>query len=144
MALKVELKPGERVIIGDSVVTNADQRTRLLIEGDSPILREKDILTASTANTPAKRIYLAVQLMYLSKNAVPHHETYFALMRDIVQAAPSTWRFIETINNHILTGELYKALKVAKKLIAYEQELLQHAPGNASVSGGGEGDRKSA
>ncbi len=36
MALKVELKPGERVIIGDCVVPNADQRTRLLIEGDSP------------------------------------------------------------------------------------------------------------
>ena len=105
MALKVELKPGERVIIGDCVVTNADQRTRLIIEGDTPILREKDILTADSANTPAKRIYLAVQLMYLSKNATPHHETYFALMRDILQAAPSTWRYIESINNHILTGE---------------------------------------
>ena len=144
MALKVELKPGERVIIGDCVVTNADQRTRLLIEGETPILREKDILTAATANTPAKRIYLCVQLMYLTKNACPHHETYFALMRDIVQAAPSTWRFIESINNHILTGELYKALKGAKKLIAYEEELLQHASRNTSLPGSGEGDRKSA
>ena len=47
MALKVELKPGERIIIGDCVVTNADQRTRLVIEGEAPILREKDILTPS-------------------------------------------------------------------------------------------------
>ena len=144
MALKVELKPGERVIIGDCVVTNADQRTRLIIEGDTPILREKDILTAETANSPAKRIYLAVQLMYLSKNACPHHETYFALMRDILQAAPSTWRYIESINNHILTGELYKALKDAKKLIAYEEELLQNASRNAGLPVGGQGDRKSA
>ena len=144
MALKVELKPGERVIIGDCVVTNSDQRTRLLIEGETPILREKDILTAETANTPAKRIYLAVQLMYLSKNACQHHETYFELMRDIVQAAPSTWRYIECINNHILTGELYKALKDAKKLISYEQELIQNASRNARLPGGGEGDRKSA
>ncbi len=45
MALKVELKPGERIILGDCVVTNADQRTRLLIEGEAPILREKDIMT---------------------------------------------------------------------------------------------------
>ena len=45
MALKVELKPGERIIIGDCVITNADQRTRLLIDGHAPILREKDILT---------------------------------------------------------------------------------------------------
>ena len=55
MALKVELKPGERIILGECVVTNADQRTRLLIEGTVPILREKDIMTAERADTPAKR-----------------------------------------------------------------------------------------
>jgi flagellar protein FlbT len=144
MALKVEMKPGERMIIGDCVITNSDQRTRLLIEGDTPILREKDILTAETANTPAKRIYLAVQLMYLSRNPCAHHETYFALMRDILEAAPSTWRYIESINNHILTGELYKALKDAKKLISYEGELLDNAARKPGLPVGSEGDRKSA
>jgi flagellar protein FlbT len=144
MALKVEMKPGERMIIGDCVITNSDQRTRLLIDGDTPILREKDILTAETANTPAKRIYLAVQLMYLSRNPCAHHETYFALMRDILEAAPSTWRYIESINNHILTGELYKALKDAKKLISYEGELLDNAARKPSLPVGSEGDRKSA
>src|SRR5215470_15883255 len=49
MSLKVELKPGERIIIGDCVVTNTDQRTRLLIEGDTPVLRQKDILTSDRA-----------------------------------------------------------------------------------------------
>jgi len=143
MALKVELKPGERVIIGDCVVTNSDQRTRLLIEGETPILREKDILTSETANTPAKRIYLCVQLMYLSRDSRPHHQTYFQLMRDIVQAAPSTWPHINSITNNILTGELYKALKAAKKLIAYEQELLSNAIRNASLRSSREGNRKS-
>lgn len=67
MALKVELKPHERIIIGNCVVTNTDQRARLLIDGDNvPILREKDIMTPETADTPAKLVYLAVQLMYIS------------------------------------------------------------------------------
>src|SRR5690348_18180929 len=67
MALKVELKPHERIIIGSCVVTNTDQRARLLIDGDNiPILREKDILTPETADTPAKLVYLADQLMYIS------------------------------------------------------------------------------
>src|SRR5262245_65705053 len=100
MALKVELKPGERILIGDCVITNSDQRTRLLIEGAAPILREKDIMTPDRADTPAKRIYLAVQLMYTSRDPQPQHEIYFSLMRDIVQAAPSTWPIVETINNH--------------------------------------------
>ncbi|MEA2873288.1 MAG: flagellar biosynthesis repressor protein FlbT [Hyphomicrobiales bacterium] len=133
MALKVELKPGERILIGEAVVTNSDQRTRLLIEGAAPILREKDIMTLERADTPAKRIYLAVQLMYTSREAQPHHELYFSLVRDIVQAAPSTWPLIEAINNHILTGEIYKALKDTKKLIAYEEELLNAARGGSGL-----------
>ena len=144
MALKVELKAGERLIVGDCVITNTEQRARLLIDGETPILREKDIFTPETANTPAKRIYLAVQLMYLSKTPTDHHETYFQLMRDILQAAPSTWPYIENINNHILTGEMYKALKQARKLIAYEQELFDHANGNRRLPNSSEGDRKSA
>ena len=124
MALKVELKPNECIIIGNCVVTNTDQRARLLIDGENvPILREKDILTPETADTPAKLVYLAVQLMYISPNPEVSHGTYFNLLRDIVTAAPSTWAIIEGINNNILNGDLYRALKDARKLIAYEEKL---------------------
>jgi flagellar protein FlbT len=133
MGLKVELKPNERILIGEAVVTNCNQRSWLLIEGASPILREKDILTAARADTPAKRIYLAVQLMYTSRDPRVQHELYFALVRQIVEAAPSTWRHVENINNQILMGNLYKALKEARKLIEYEEELLQHAKPGASL-----------
>jgi flagellar biosynthesis repressor protein FlbT len=127
MALKVELKPGERLLVGDSVITNGEQRARLLIEGRAPILREKDILTPQRADTPAKRIYLAIQLMYTSRDPRPHHDIYFSLVGQILEAAPSMRPRIEAINNHILTGLMYKALKEAGKLIAYEQDLLEHA-----------------
>jgi len=127
MALRIELKPGERILIGESVLVNGEQRASFLIEGQAPILREKDILTPEQADTPAKRIYLAVQLMYTSRDARAHYDVYFALVRDIVQAAPSTFPYVETINNRILTGDLYKALKEARNLIEYERELLQNA-----------------
>ena len=128
MALKVELKPHEKIIVGNCVITNTDHRARLLIEGDKiPILREKDILTPATADTPAKLVYLAVQLMYISPDPQVNHGTYFSLVRDIVTAAPSAWPIIEGINNHILNGDVYLALKEAKKLIAHEDRLLQSA-----------------
>jgi flagellar protein FlbT len=124
MSLKVELKPHERIIVGSCVITNMDQRARLLIDGDNvPILREKDILTPETADTPAKLVYLAVQLMYISPNAEAQHGTYFNLVREIVTAVPSAWPIIEGINNNILSGDLYRALKEARKLIAYEKNL---------------------
>jgi flagellar protein FlbT len=144
MALKIELKAGERIILGECVVTNTDQRTRLLIEGETPVLREKDILLAADADTPAKRIYLAVQIMYTSKDPRSHHELYFKLIGDIMRAAPSTWPLIESINNHILTGEMYKALKAAKKLVAYEREIFDHAARRSKLRSDCKADRRSA
>lgn len=54
MALKVELKPGEKLLVGNCVITNSDQRTRLFIDGKAPILREKDILSPTTAIRPPR------------------------------------------------------------------------------------------
>jgi flagellar protein FlbT len=144
MGLKIELRPGERVMLGDCVVTNHDQRTRLLVEGSAPILREKDIMSESRADTPAKRIYLAVQLMYTSRDPATYHELYFRLVREITQAAPSMWPLIENINNQILTGDLYKALKEVKKLIVYEGKLLAHAQSSQSLRVHRQGDSRPA
>ncbi|MGL4286729.1 MAG: flagellar biosynthesis repressor FlbT [Phreatobacter sp.] len=133
MALKVELKAGEKFILGDSVITNDDQRTRLTIEGEAPILREKDVMTMEAADTPCKKIYLVVQLMYLSRDPIKHHEMYFEMVKDVLEAAPSTHPYISEINNHILTGSLYKALKATKGLIEYEGTLLNHASRSSGV-----------
>ncbi len=127
MALKVELKPGEKLLVGNCIITNSDQRTRLYIEGKAPILREKDILTAATANTPAKRIYLAVQLMYIDDEVEKTRDTYFSLIGDFLAAVPSSTDLVNQINNEILTGQLYKALKASQRLIEYEQDLLSNA-----------------
>lgn len=127
MALKVEIKPGERLIIGESVITNDGTRARFFIEGDAPILREKDILRPEEADTPSKKIYLVIQMMYLSDDPRKHHNLYFEMIKDLQTAAPSTAPIIDTINNLLLTGAYYKALKSAKKLIAYEKELMQNA-----------------
>lgn len=123
--LKIELKPGERLILGSCVVTNDGRRTRLAIEGAMPVLREKDIMTARQANSPAKRLYLAVQRMYTSKRTPENYADYRALIRGIAASAPCAKALIDSINNRILTGELYEALKETRKLIAYETELAK-------------------
>ena len=142
MSLKVELKPHERLIIGSCVVTNSDQRTRLFIDGKAPVLREKDILSAATADSPAKRVYFAVQLMYLEDDIEKLRREYFALVTDLVRAAPSTIQIIDEINNEILTGQLYKALRAAKKLIQHEQDILSNAAArDAGLPDNGQADR---
>ena len=125
MALKIELKPFERIIIGESLITNSEQRTRFLIEGNAPILREKDILTAETADTPMKRIYLCVQMMYLENDIPKYQELYFNFVKDVITSVPSFKKPIEAASNHILSGAFYKALKDIKKLMAREKDLLR-------------------
>ncbi|MDU6727483.1 MAG: flagellar biosynthesis repressor FlbT, partial [Bradyrhizobium sp.] len=70
MPLRVELKPFERIVIGDSVIINSNTRARFIVEGDVPILRERDTVSAETADTPAKRLYHCVQTMYLKNDAI--------------------------------------------------------------------------
>ena len=87
---------------------------------------------------------MGVQLMYTSHDPAAHHATYFALMRDLVQAAPSAWSHVTAVSNHIMAGEMYKALKSAKALIAYEQELLDHATRSVNLRRDRQKDSQSA
>ena len=64
-------------------------------------------------------------------------------MRQISQATPSTWGCAEDINNQILTGILYNALKEAKNLVACEEESLQNARRGASLQNRGKAVLKS-
>jgi flagellar biosynthesis repressor protein FlbT len=124
MALKVELKPFERIIIGQSVITNSETRARFLIDGKAPILREKDILTAETANTPVKRLYLCIQMMYLEDDIPKYQDLYMDFVKDLLQAVPRFRPSIETASKLILSGSLYNSLKEIQKLIEQEAELL--------------------
>lgn len=125
MALKVELKPFERIIIGESVITNSETRAHFLIDGEAPILREKDILTAETANSPVKRVYLCVQQMYLEKDLPKYQELYMGFVKDLLEAVPSFRPQIEASSKLILSGQLYISLKEIRKLIKMEEELLR-------------------
>jgi flagellar biosynthesis repressor protein FlbT len=125
MTLKVELRPGERIIVGTAVIRNGESRARLHIQGEAPILREKDILTAETANSPVKRVYLCVQQMYLEKDLPKYQELYMGFVKDLLEAVPSFRPQIEAASKLILSGQLYNSLKEIRKLIKQEEELLR-------------------
>ncbi|NLI82485.1 MAG: flagellar biosynthesis repressor FlbT [Deltaproteobacteria bacterium] len=128
MALKITLKPHERLILGGAVIENGDARADFIVENNVPILRQKDIMGEEDANTPCRRIYFVIQLMYIDETGlVNHHNTYWQLVQDVVKAAPSTLVLIDQISELILQAKYYQALKLTRKLIDYEKELLDHA-----------------
>ncbi|MCB1651092.1 MAG: flagellar biosynthesis repressor FlbT [Alphaproteobacteria bacterium] len=128
MALVIDLKPGEKILVGEAVITNDKQRTRLHIAGDAPIMREKDIMKEDEAiQSPCSRIYFLVQCMYLSRAPEEYHDKYFEQVKLVQEAAPSCKIFIMQINDEIMGRHYYKALKLSKQLIEHERELIGYA-----------------
>lgn len=122
MPLRVELKPFERIIIGESVIINSGTRSSFLIDGDTPILREKDTVTAETADTPAKRLYHCVQMMYLKNDIGRYRTTYLDRVRELQESVLGSSDLITAVNHHVTEGSLYKALKEIRKLMKREDE----------------------
>ena len=79
MPLKLSLKPGEKFVLNGAVLANGDKRTSLVIQNKACVLREKDIMQPEGANTPARRIYLAIMMMYLDGEASEEPYNEFAL-----------------------------------------------------------------
>ncbi len=127
MALVIDLKPGEKVLIGTAVITNDSQRTRLHISGDAPILREKDVMKEEDADTPCKKAYLLIQCMYMARNPKTYHKKYFDTINEIQHAAPKLTFLFASINEKIIEGYYYRAMKEAKELITLERDLIDHA-----------------
>jgi flagellar biosynthesis repressor protein FlbT len=127
MALKITLKPHERLIIGGAVIANGSTGTHLVVENNVPILRQKDIMGLKDADSPCRRIYFAIQLMYVDgKDLQEQHRIYWELIKDVTEVAPSTEGLIAEISDFVLNREYYQALKLTKKLIEYEQKAINH------------------
>lgn len=125
MALRLTLKPNERAILGGAVLTNGKHRAELFVETEVPVLRGSDILSPSAVRTPCERIVLAIQLMYVDpQRRAVHEQTYLALVEDVLDASPSSRRFLEPINELVQAGKYYPALKLGKELLAFEKDLL--------------------
>ena len=127
MALVIDLKPGEKILIGDAVITNDSQRTRLHISGEAAILREKDVMKEEEADTPCKKAYFLIQCMYMARNPKTYHDKYFSIITEIQHATPKLSFFFLSINEKIIEGSYYKAMKESRNLIQLEQELIDNA-----------------
>jgi flagellar protein FlbT len=128
MGLKLVLKPGEKVVINQAVIVNAGEKAELVLENPARVLRQKDIMTEGAADSPAKRVYFLMQMLYLFPERERHYQGKFNdHLRDFVRAVPSSTSIVVDMAQHIMQGNYYAALKVCRKLIAYEAEVFARA-----------------
>ncbi|MCH8862724.1 MAG: flagellar biosynthesis repressor FlbT [Proteobacteria bacterium] len=127
MALKLSLKPGEKIVINGAVIANGDRRTSLIIHNKAAILRERDIMQEEEANTPARRVYFPIMLMYLDEDGYDkYYETFVARITELMNAiqTPAILELCVQISKDVMAKNYYRAVMNCKKVIAFEEELL--------------------
>jgi flagellar biosynthesis repressor protein FlbT len=127
MPLKLSLRPGERFVVNGAVIQNGDRRAHLILQNKASVLREKDIMQADEAATPAKRIYYPIMLLYLGEEEQGRVYEEFALrLAEFTTAIrnPAALSECLAISRDVMAREYYKALMRCRKLIAYEEQLL--------------------
>jgi len=127
MALKLSLKPDEKLVINGAVIANADRRTTLIVHNKASILREKDIMQEDDVTTPAKRIYFPVMLMYMDPSQkTKYHDEFMIRMTEFMNAirTPDAIETCVKVSSNVMQGNYYAALIGCKKLIKFEEERL--------------------
>jgi flagellar protein FlbT len=129
LPLKLSLKPGEKFVLNGAVVQNGDRRASLILQNKASVLREKDIMQADDATSPARHIYFPVMMMYLDEAGAQRYYDEFAKRLTEFMGVirnPNILADCLSVSRHVMAKEYYKALMLARKLIEYEDERLGH------------------
>lgn len=129
MALKLSLRPGERVAINGAVIVNGDRRTNFVLETRANVLRERDIMQPGEANSPARRVYLPVMLMALEggrkRDLMVEFEMRLSEFASVISDRDALELCLK-IAARVANGDFYKALACCRQLIEFEQMRLDH------------------
>jgi flagellar protein FlbT len=129
MSLRFDLGPFEELHIGKCVIKNSHERSLFVIEGEMPILRGKDTLSAASLRGPLEKLYHCVQQMYLEDAYETYQGSYLQLAAQSMREDPRLHSELHSVDQLIDSGDLYKALKGLKRLIRADAFTADSGPG---------------
>ena len=127
MSLKIDLKAGEKFIVNGAVMVAGKSGASLILQNQATFLRAKDIMQETEADTPAKRIYFVIMLMYIDPESHDQYYSRFAGLVDEYLASTTlaeVRRALMGILQQANMKRFYQALKLCKSLIQFETKLL--------------------
>lgn len=133
MPLKLNLKPGERLIINGAVVKNSDRRHVLMVETHSDVIRGKDLLEPDAAATPVSKVYFLIQTALTQvatrEKLVPMIQRDLATLATVFGGAQVAHIFEAA--NYVSQGDYYKALTELRPVLRHEGLLIARSAGQA-------------
>lgn len=131
MALRIDIKAGEKFVLNNTVMS-LTRSSSLLLENKATFLRERDMLVAAAVDSTGKEIYFLCQQLYLQDDRFDHYYPRIkaACMR-FVEQWPSLGQLVTNLGAMLARAEFYQALRLARRLMVLEDRAA--GPDSESV-----------
>ncbi len=129
--LVLELRPGEAMIINGALV-RFRTRSRIELMAKARFMFGKQIMAPDQADTPARRIYFALQSAYIGEEhergqgLTAAHELIVAFKE--ATTSPLAREILDRAEAAALEDNCYLALKLARRIINHEDAVLGRPP----------------
>ncbi|MCS6892892.1 MAG: flagellar biosynthesis repressor FlbT [Rhodovarius sp.] len=129
--LVLELRQGDLMVVNGAPIRFRN-RTRIELAARARFLFGKQIMPPEQANTPARRIYFALQTAYIGAEA--ERAAGLALARQLIaefQEATTSPTARDLLTRALAAAEAddgYAALKLARRVMRHEEEVLGIPP----------------
>lgn len=129
--LVLELRQGDMMVVNGAPIRFRN-RTRIELAAKARFLFGKQIMPPEAATTPARRIYFALQAAYIGteEERAAGMEAARRLITEF-QAATTSASAREMLRQALEMAEgedCYQALKIARRVMRHEEEVLGLAP----------------
>jgi len=129
--LVLELRAGEMMIVNGAPI-RFRTKTRLELTARARFLFGKQIMAPSEADSPARRIYFALQTAYIGTDG--ERESGLAAARPLIdefQRATTSPLVADILRRALAAAEAddcYQALKLTRRIIRHEDVILGRVP----------------
>lgn len=129
--LVLELRQGDLMVVNGAPIRFRN-RTRIELAAKARFLFGKQIMAPDGANTPARRIYFALQTAYIGgdEEREPGLAAARRLIADFMEAttSPSVREMLARSLEAAEADDCYLALKIARRVMRHEEEVLGLPP----------------
>lgn len=126
MALKLTLKPDERIIVNGCAMRNSSRRHVLTIESKADVIRGQDLLDAEAVATPVRRVYFLIQTALtradLRDDLLTPIQKQLAVLATVF-IGDNVSQIFEAAH-FVSIGDYYKALSALRPVMRHEEEVF--------------------
>ncbi len=132
--LVLELRPGDMMIVNGAPIRFRN-RARIELTARARFLFGKQLMTPDMANTPARRIYFALQTAYIGDH--DERRAGLDLARELIDefSEATTSDMVRDLLDRALKAaeadQCYQALKFARRVMRHEEVVLGLTPVSA-------------